>query len=79
MSGCCDAVTYVIHPPDHSEVGFIVDLGGKIRSSSGALHIMRQIISCCQAGYPERLGWCVVRNIPWMSRMLINLMWPFIE
>lgn len=62
-----------------SEVAMIVDLGGKIKQSSGSLSVMRQILSSCQSNYPERLRWCVVRNIPLLSRVLINLMWPFIE
>lgn len=62
-----------------NDVALILDLGGKIQRSSGSLSVMRQILSSCQSHYPERLRWCVVRNIPLLSKVLINLMWPFID
>lgn len=61
------------------EIGFILDLGGKVDRSWAAIDTYKQILHDVQRYYPERLGFACVQHLGMMSKLLVNVMWPFVE
>lgn len=63
----------------HREIGFILDLGGKVDRSWAAIEQYKHILHDVQRYYPERLGFACVQHLGMMSKLLVNVMWPFVE
>lgn len=61
------------------EVGFILDLGGKVDRSWAAIEQYKHILHDVQRYYPERLGFACVQHLGMMSKLLVNVMWPFVD
>ncbi|KAI5451856.1 Phosphatidylinositol transfer protein (PITP) [Naganishia albida] len=61
------------------EVGFIVDLTGKIEKSSAQINVARGILQTMQTYYPEKLGFAMVQNLGFISKALVNIIWPFVD
>jgi len=61
------------------EVGFIADLGGKVDRSWAAIDSYKHILHDIQRYYPERLGFADVQNLGMLSKLLVNILWPFVE
>ncbi|KAJ9094472.1 hypothetical protein QFC21_006011 [Naganishia friedmannii] len=61
------------------EVGFIVDTTGKIEKSTAQINAIRGILHTMQTYYPEKLGWAMVQNLGFISKTLLNIIWPFVD
>jgi hypothetical protein len=61
------------------DVGFIADLGGKVDRSWAAVDVNKHILHDIQRYYPERLGFAAVQNLGMVGKLLVNVMWPFVE
>lgn len=47
--------------------------------SWAAIDSYKHILHDVQRYYPERLGFACVQNLGMMSKLLVNVMWPFVE
>ncbi|GHJ86722.1 hypothetical protein NliqN6_3124 [Naganishia liquefaciens] len=61
------------------EVGFIVDLAGKIEKSAAQISVARGILQTMQTYYPEKLGFSLVQNLGIITKTLLNIIWPFVD
>lgn len=61
------------------EVGFLCDMSGKPDKSWAAVNINKQILHDIQTYYPETLGFAAVQNLGMFGKLLVNVMWPFVD
>lgn len=57
----------------------MASLGGTPDRSWAAIAADRQILDYSATYYPERLGFAGVQNLAWYGRLLVNMLWPFVE
>jgi hypothetical protein len=50
-----------------------------MEKSTAQINAIRGILHTMQTYYPEKLGWAMVQNLGFVSKTLVNMIWPFVE
>ncbi|KAJ9100711.1 hypothetical protein QFC20_005404 [Naganishia adeliensis] len=51
----------------------------QIEKSSAQISVARGILQTMQTYYPEKLGFAMVQNLGFISKTLVNIIWPFVD
>lgn len=66
-------------PAGVEQMVLVIDLSGSVKRDRKTIGVMRTIVGIMQSQYRERVAAIHVRNVPWVQKALVTLLWPFVE